>query len=164
MELAELTERLMRYVSPEPNTGCWLWVGAANRGRYGVMRAETKSRATVLAHRASWRIHFGEIPTAMFVCHRCDNPSCVNPSHLFLGTNADNMRDKQVKGRAPSGEAASNAKLTAAQVDHIRVILSTGVVTQQRIADAFGVSGSTIAYINTGHTWKETSCRSQPQC
>jgi HNH endonuclease len=77
--------------------GCWNWVGSKRNG-YGVIR---KYRLYYYAHRVAWELTNGAIPSGLFVCHHCDNPPCVNPAHLFLGTHADNMRDKTDKGRIP---------------------------------------------------------------
>lgn len=84
--------------TPEPNTGCWLWTGGTIGFGYGcfVLDAADKART---AHRASYVLHVGEIPSGMEVCHACDVPQCVNPSHLFLGSHADNMADCSAKGR-----------------------------------------------------------------
>ena len=79
----------------ENDNGCWIWIGAKQHS-YGKMRFMMKD---VRAHRASWMIHFGEIPEGMSVLHRCDTPLCVNPNHLFLGTQQENMADKVAKGR-----------------------------------------------------------------
>ena len=89
-------DRFMAKVSPEPNSGCWLWVGAARQTGYGNFFLGSKS---ISAHRAAWLLHRGGIPDGMCVCHHCDVPSCVNPEHLFLGTHLDNMRDMDAKGR-----------------------------------------------------------------
>ena len=80
---------------PEPNSGCWLWIGSQRRG-YGLIWDAGKQW---LAHRVSWVIHSGAIPDGMHVLHKCDTPPCVNPQHLFLGTHAQNMADRDRKGR-----------------------------------------------------------------
>ena len=90
--------RFERKIERVPFCTCWFWVGALGARGYGATAGYEQ-----LAHRASWRFHFGPIPKGMQVLHRCDIPSCVNPLHLFLGTQADNMRDKVSKGRQARG-------------------------------------------------------------
>jgi hypothetical protein len=89
-------QRFWKYVVK--TSGCWTWSGCVNEHGYGIIGGEN-SRDNVLAHRLSWMIHFGPIPDGLFVCHRCDNPPCVRPDHLFVGTNTDNIRDASAKGR-----------------------------------------------------------------
>jgi hypothetical protein len=82
----------------DPNSGCWLWLGR-ELGSHGYGSIKIFGRS-VRAHRFSWELHFGPIPSGLLVCHKCDVPACVNPSHLFLGTHLDNETDKRAKGRA----------------------------------------------------------------
>lgn len=93
----DLELRFLKYVSPEPNTGCWLWQGYTNRAGYGAF--QIRSKISVFAHRASWEIFKSKIPKRLYVCHKCDTPSCVNPDHLFLGSNSDNQKDSVIKKR-----------------------------------------------------------------
>ena len=83
-------------VSPEPNTGCHLWVGSVNHAGYGTTRRDGKF---IRVHRAAWEAERGSVPAGLHVLHRCDVPSCVNVEHLFLGTHAENMADRDSKGR-----------------------------------------------------------------
>lgn len=96
MPYAALRAKIEAYSIPEPNSGCWLWTGSCNRDGYGRL---THSHRTVDAHRLSWLAHRGPIPDGLWVLHACDVPSCVNPDHLWLGTNSDNQRDCTTKGR-----------------------------------------------------------------
>lgn len=103
-------ERFMQYVSPEPNTGCWLWTGALSKDGYGNFNLRRK---TVRAHRLSYELFVKPIPTdvayhGICVCHKCDVRSCVNPDHLFLGTQLDNVLDMVEKGRGANVVAESN--------------------------------------------------------
>lgn len=136
--------------------GCWKWSGAKIKG-YGRLFVAGKHK---YAHRLSWEIHFGPIPNGMMVCHRCDNPECSNPDHLFLGTAADNMQDKMKKGRWKGGNkkgAVTGLKNGRAVLDWEKVALirsSRGIETQQTLAQRFGVSPSTVSQIWNERIWK----------
>jgi len=140
--------RFLALCSPGPN-GCTEWSGNKTRFGYGMFNDGTKNR---LAHRVVWEKTRGVIPGGLCVLHRCDNPSCVNPEHLFLGTKADNNRDKIAKGRArhPAGSKANNAKLVE---DQVRAILADERQYAE-IAAAYGVSHATISHIKNGRNWK----------
>jgi len=163
--LAKVAEIIVSRSSPEPNTGCWLWTMNANRQGYGKVKLLGK---TAFAHRASYLAFNGPIIGNLQVCHHCDVPACVNPSHLFLGTSADNHRDRNRKGRqargdrqglrrhphkSPKGELNGGAKLTAEQVLAIRTKLSDGVSTRV-IAQEYGMSIPAIQFISRRKTWK----------
>jgi hypothetical protein len=131
---------------------CWEWQGKADRNGYGRMSVSKNTK--ILAHRFAYAAHHQVEPGGMCVCHHCDNPACVNPAHLFLGTHADNAADKVRKGRAPSaaGERNPNAKLCAADLASIRLATAAGVPNTE-VAKLFGVHHSTVSAIKRGVTW-----------
>jgi hypothetical protein len=131
-------------------TGCWLWQAAASERGYGKIFQGRKLRS---AHRVSWEIHNGKIPSGLMVLHRCDTPGCVRPDHLFLGTCLDNLRDAARKNRMHPGEANGSAKLTFQQVKEIREKLSRGSV-QRRLAGEYGISTTAIWKIAHRMQWK----------
>lgn len=153
-----VVRRFWRHV--ERTSDCWLWHGATSRG-YGLMSSNVRGVAPLKAHRVSYQIHHGAIPEKMYVCHRCDNPSCVNPEHLFVGTPKDNSDDMRAKGRDVSlyGESASNARLNEAQVVEIVRMHSAGE-SLRSIAAAFCVSRWQVSEIARGHYWKHLNLQS----
>ena len=140
--------RLDKYSIPEPNTGCWLWTGSLTAKLYGKLKVDGK---VIGAHRLQWIRYNGPILEGMSVLHKCDMGLCINPEHLFLGTQADNLRDAAYKGRTyhPNGEANPQAKLSEVQVRQIFKDNNKGVV----IAGKYGVSTTTIYAIKTGGLW-----------
>jgi HNH endonuclease len=137
--------------------GCWLWQGPLIESGYG--NFNINYREVRGAHRAAWVFTHGPIPAGLCICHRCDNPQCVRPDHLFLGTTADNTRDAAAKGRMRNGnqkcERNANAKLTWITVDLARQWHSEGVARQE-IARRLGVAAATVFAILRGVTWKES--------
>jgi len=130
-----LIERFHEKYMPITETGCWIWLGGVNTSGYGQIK-KSRARQNTPAHRISWELHRGEIPQGMFVCHKCDIRSCVNPDHLFLGTAKDNSQDMKNKGRSTAGERDGNARLTEAQVIAIRA----SDLSDRVVADEFGIS------------------------
>lgn len=133
--------------------GCWEWTGGTKDG-YG------DYRDNVRAHRWSWAEANGPIPDGLVVCHRCDNRLCVRPDHLFLGTLADNVRDRVEKNRSARGERVNTAKLSAEQAADIRARAVKGTPPKSTpnsyaaLAREYGVSISAIIAIATGKSWK----------
>ena len=133
---------------------CWEWLAGKNYKGYGVFRFDDNGKLGYIAHRASWKIHFGCRPKHLLVLHHCDNPSCVNPNHLFLGTNQDNMNDMSNKKRSTWGEKSWTSKLTSLDVRKIRNEPERwGVITH--LAKEFNVATSTISQIRKNITWKQ---------
>jgi hypothetical protein len=136
--------------------GCWIWTAAKHRNGYGAFGTwDGRSRKAHRAHRYAFELAFGAIePASLFVCHRCDNPSCVNPSHLFLGTALDNAQDREAKGRGPGpkvrGERHGAAKLSPADVYAIRA-RSTEML--KVLAQEFGVSTEMVYRIRHRKAW-----------
>lgn len=144
------SEKFEALISPEPNTGCWIWVGCIhNKFGYGRFQFE---KVRDLAHRTSWTIYKGEIPAGQSVLHKCDCAYCVNPEHLFLGTLLDNTMDMCAKGRQRGavGTANGNAKLTPAEVVEIR---DSSKPVKELVAE-YAIKKSMIYYIRAGQYWK----------
>lgn len=171
--------RFMKYVIPEPNSGCWLWLGAIVRGKRGYDRGSfilhTNGRRSSLAHKAAYLMFRGTVPDGKLVCHKCDVSLCVNPDHLYVGTHATNAQDMVDRRRGffqrepekceqallsgrqfnightrVTGEKNPKAKLTEDDIRHIRLSTMKGV----DIAEKYGVHKDTISGIRTKKFWR----------
>ncbi len=142
-----VAERFGKYVKKTDT--CWLWIGSKCPKGYGRMNVKGKS---VIAPRISWKIHYGGIPQGKYVLHKCDNPSCVNPDHLYLGNQYDNMADMYRSGRAKHkrGEENGKSKLTEAIVREIRTSTNTLVA----LARKFGINRRTVWSVQSRKTWR----------
>lgn len=156
-------ERFWPKVKVSGPDDCWEWQANLIKGGYG--RISRGPKGEYLAHRVSWILRNGDIPDGLLVLHSCDNPKCVNPKHLFLGTHQDNFDDMVSKGRWPGqpnwasylkGENRPNAKLSDSKVKKIYRLRSKGW-SQQRIADHLGVSQSCVSHVLNGRSWTHVS-------
>jgi hypothetical protein len=152
-------ERFMEKVSPEPNSGCWLWMGFAEPPRrgYGYRPKFKLAGRAMHAARVSFEFFIGRLGSRM-ACHTCDVSMCVNPAHLFAGTQADNMRDCAAKGRTwrrprPPG---SKRRLTYEDVEKIRAEYAAGGVLQRELGERYGYRPTHISRIILGKVWGET--------
>ena len=152
---------------------CWIWTGPPDASGYGRIGCGLRTSGTMKANRASWLLVFGEIPEGQNVLHKCDNPACVRPEHLFLGSHSDNIKDMMAKGRHGSnadamrqlhaegnfrlnprkGESHPAAKLSDEMVKELHAYRSSGHTTRDT-ASRFGVSQAAVIHIGKGRTWK----------
>ena len=159
-------ERFWSKVAVRNSDECWEWQNSCFPDGYGGFKLKGQ---TLSAHRIAWTIVYGPIPVGMQVLHRCDNPPCQNPTHLFLGTNADNMRDRNRKGRTAygnkngaythpervlRGEHTGRAKLTERQVRRIRTTYRQESESTYALASRFGVGQTTVKHILHRDTWR----------
>jgi hypothetical protein len=169
---ARIVERFWSRVERGPSDACWLWRAGIDKDGYGkfVIEWDRQHRRVknCRAHRVSYELAHGPIPGGLHCLHRCDNPGCVNPSHLFLGTTLDNTADRQAKRRQARGlrqgahtrperrvrgERVGNSKLSSAQVLAVRDALSRKLRTQRQLARELGVHQTTISLIWQGKNW-----------
>jgi hypothetical protein len=140
-----------KYITKSDPDDCWLFTRKCNSAGYGHIICGKEQ----LAHRIAWISTYGAIPDALCVLHKCDNPPCCNPRHLFLGTRSENSLDMHQKGRNVilRGSKIGLAKLTERDIPTIRRLYASGDITQAEIADIYHVHGNTIGKIINGKTW-----------
>ena len=135
-----------------PFAGCWIWTGSSkHKFGYGAFKIGNRQSKVEYAHRFAWSLYVGEIPSDAHVCHSCDNPACVNPDHLFIGTAALNVADKVAKGRHLYGAKVPSAKITDEIAAKIKLLQSEPT---RVLAAMFGLSRQSVADIIYGRTWK----------
>lgn len=144
------TEARFKESYTENENGCWVWSKSKDGRGYGMFQAE---KINWKAHRYSYAFYIGPIPDGHFVCHKCDNPSCVNPDHLFIATHKLNMKDMVSKGRHSFGSKQVNSKLNELDVARIIILCEKGY-THIEIAKKYGVHQSTISRIIRCDDWK----------
>lgn len=153
-----IKERLYSRVKKNPYSECWEWQGSTRRG-YGRLIVGSRSdgtRRSESAHRLSYLISIGSIPDGMEVCHKCDNPLCINPAHLFVGTKKENAADRDRKGRniVFTGEEQPRAKLTKKAVQDARWERAFRGTSFQKLANKYGVTKKTMQNAVKGITWR----------
>lgn len=157
MRYPPIADRVKAATDVQP-TGCWNWLGAKDKRGYGFIYYGGRNQR---AHRIVYLLGHGDIPVGMYICHRCDNPSCVKPEHLFLGSPAANYWDARRKGRMPrlervpydtSGENNGQAKLGADDVRRVRILRQNGAQLLA-IAERFGISRTQVHNIITRKKW-----------
>lgn len=142
-------------LSRRDENGCLVWTGRVHPTGYGGIYCQRRGK-NVGAHRLSYEVHVGPIPRGWVVCHRCDNPLCIEPSHLFVGTHADNVADRVAKRRSARGERHGLTYITANDVRAIRKLRSKGL-PYSTIAERVGASIHTVGNVVRGHSWGHVS-------
>lgn len=148
--------RLWDHVDKSPGHGpdgnCWVWTAHRNRDGYGRVGVEGPRGATELAHRVVYRSAYGAFDPILLVCHTCDNPACVRPDHLFLGTEADNMQDMAAKGRGVGGRGELNGSARLSERDVLAIRQDQRPIAE--VAKHYGVARSTISLIRARGRWR----------
>lgn len=150
-------ERFLQNISVNSSNGCWEWTAGREKTGYGFFTVRSRK---FRAHRFSYEMHKGEIPEGLLVCHSCDNPSCVNPDHLWVGTQKDNMEDKVRKGRSSFGELNGAAKYSAHQVRFIRRTISIygrKYGLNKKLGSRLNIKPCYIGEIARGLVWKKVN-------
>ena len=129
-----------RFFSKIEKNDCWFWRGTLSAKGYGFITKGKQGEGHLLAHRVSWQIHHGDIPDGLYVCHRCDNPQCVNPEHLFLGTPQENMDDMKIKNRGK-------------KIDRMVIARDYGSMSARALAKKHGITHTSVLRIAKEEGW-----------
>jgi hypothetical protein len=149
-----ISARLERYGWTITDSGCWEFNGPL---RHGYGQISIPNNKTEIASRAAYMAWVGEIEDGLFVCHRCDNPACINPSHLFLGTHEENVADCVSKKRHQYGTRQWMAKLTDDEARAVRDMYATGRYTQRQVGSVFGIGQTTVSAVVRRAHWKHVA-------
>lgn len=145
----EFAKYLVSHTQEQRPDGCWVWGRGCNANGYGSCSHKGLVDTT---HRWAYRVFVGPIPQGLHVLHTCDNRRCINPSHLFLGTNADNVADRHAKGRSAKGERYPQAILSDGAVRRLRAMCRDGAGLKD-VAVVFGIDPSTVCHVASGRRW-----------
>lgn len=151
----DLADRLWAKVQKGHPGECWEWTGYANRAGYGQISVGGGSRALMGTHRAAWQVTHGAVPRGLFVCHHCDNPRCCNPSHLFLGTNADNIADAVAKGRLKGRPKVTDDQVAALRSKYVRHYATGRGGTRSNARELAAEYGLSVDHVNAVVNYRE---------
>lgn len=160
--MKSVEDRFWPKVDKRGEDECWPWLGGKDRDAYGTffLRLDNNKYRGEGAHRVSYRLAYGDFDANLHVLHRCDNPPCVNPKHLFLGTNLDNIIDRNAKGRRrinwPRGDAHGGRKVCEADVREMRRAWSAGEKKQVELAAIYKITRRQVNDIIRNRSWRET--------
>lgn len=159
---ASIEERFWEKVDKKGENECWNWAGNIMENGYGRLYYNGEH---FTVHRMSYIMHFGDIKEGMLVCHKCDNKKCTNPSHLFLGTQQDNMKDRDNKNRQAVGESHGMSKLTNEVVREIRENYSNNKTLRiDELAKKYGIERHTIGLVINNKIWIDESYKPYVRC
>lgn len=150
--MKSVLERFEEKIEPIPWSGCWIWMASVDQNGYGVFGLNKKVER---AHRVSYTLYVDKIPEGKVIRHRCDNSYCVNPSHLEIGTQQENVADSVLRGRYYRGNQHHWSKLTQEDVSTIFALKASGM-QQKEIASLFNVDPSNISHILRNKSWKQS--------